>query len=224
MFNPSDYDLDREYRQRQMVRSSQARQVDEVQTPESTFTKPTLQVNPTSMLWILISVIFIFLFFVFSTQATQAQENTAFSAGTPSDTSGDVVYIYLRATILAIARDDFDSASEYLDEALHAVPDFAPAYVAKSYIALQEGDYTNALTHAETALAIYPHDAAIYFVLAEAYFALGNYSHAQAHYDTYLEMVNVNGHQPILITSLLGSDSLSVVSDHLTICLEESNA
>ena len=224
MFNPSDYDLDREYRQRKMAQSLRVQQVDELQMPNSKFTNPLVQANLISIFLIVVSVISIFLFFVFSAQATQAQENAAFSAGTPSDTNGDVVYIYLRASILAIARDDFDSASEYIDEALQAVPDFAPAYVAKSYIALQEGDFIIALTHAETALAIYPHDAAIYFVLAKSNFALGNFSDAQSQYDIYLEMVNLNGYQPILITSLLGSDSLSLVSEHLAICLEESNA
>lgn len=224
MFNPIDYDLNREYRQRQMAHSIQVKQADEVQAPKSKFANPLLQANLISMFWIVASVLSLIIYFIFSAKASLAQENTMFSAGTPSDGGGDVVYIYLRAAILAIADDEFETASEYLDEALYAIPEFAPAYVAHSYIALQRGNDASALDYAEMALAIYPDDAAIYFVLAEANFALGNYIDAHSHYDTYLEMVNANGHQPILITSLLGTDSLILVREHLAICLEESPA
>lgn len=213
--NPLDYDLDKEYRQRQMNRSDKVRQVDEVDTRPK-ITEQLMQANLMSAFLIIVSIIALLVFFF---TGTQAQE-TSLTAGGDGDTNS-VVYVYLYGTILAVQQGDLSSASEYMDEALTIVPNFVPAYITYSFVALAEGDAELALVNAEIALEINPQDGAIYFVLAEAHFALENYEEAQGYYETYLEMVDANGRQPILITSFLNADSLPIVTEHLDACITE---
>ncbi len=216
--NPLDYNLDKEYRQRQMARSDKVRQVDEVDTRPK-ITEQLMQANLMSAFLIIVSIIALLVFFFTGAKSTQAQETTL-AAGSDGDTSS-AVYAYLYSTILAVQQDDLSSASDYMNQALVIVPNFVPAYITHSYIALEEGDADLALLKAEIALEINPHDGAVYFVLAEAHFALANFEEAQGYYEIYLEMVDANGRQPILITSFLNADSLPIVTAHLDACIAE---
>lgn len=216
--NPLDYNLDKEYRQRQMIHSEKVRQINEVDTRPH-ITDQLMQANVISAFLIIVSIIALMIFFA-SAQPTKAQTATVFAPGSEGGTSS-AVYAYLYSTILAVQEDDLSAAGEYMNQALTIVPNFVPAFITHSFIALAEGDAELALVNAEIALEINPTDAAIYFVLAEAHFALKNYEEAQGYYETYLEMVHTNGRQPILITSFLNADSLPIVTEHLDACITE---
>lgn len=213
--NPLDYDLDKEYRQRQMIHSDNVRQIDALNYDRQDWT--FYRLKPIFMT--VMSIITIVVVFFACAKPIQAQEATSLTAGEDGDTNS-TVYAYLYSTILAIQEEDFTSASDYMDEALTIVPNFVPAYITHSYVALAEGDAELALENAEIALEINPNDGAVYFVLAEAHFALANYEEAQGYYEIYLEMVDANGRQPILITSFLNADSLRIVSARLA-CIAE---
>lgn len=211
--NPNSYNLNQEYRNRQMERASRVQKVNEVVGQEEGRPNPIFQANLISVFWIVISILALILFF--GVQPTQAQEQMTVDNGSDAAGEGMVVYLYLRATITAIEEGDFESAEEFLNHALDVDPDFAAAYVGLSYLNLAQGQPEAALANANIAYELNPDDAAVYFVLAEAYFAMSDYVNAQIHYETYIAMVETSGEQPLLITLLHGAGSMDIVTAHL---------
>ena len=217
-FTSMDYELDKEYRQRQMNRSEQTRRADQVDDRPG-ISEQLMSANIISAFLIIVSIITLVVFFTMGTGTTHAQ--TGFDSGVDGS-GGAEVHMYLAQSVASVREGDFEAANMLLEEALLVAPDFAAAYMTQSYIALQTENYDDALTLAETALDITPGDSAVYFLLAEAQFALEDYESAQANYETYRDMVYAQGYQPILITALLDDDSLPIVEEHLAACIEEN--
>lgn len=215
MFTSKDYDLNKEYAQRQMQKVAKRQLAQEImpKSASSDGLSNWLKRRSISIIFAIIAISFM----LYQADTAQAQHNL--DAGNSGSFNGGIAMDMI-LSVTALRDGETGSALLAVDRAIAKAPEVAAVHTLNSAVQLALGNHNEVLVAGRSALALDAEEFAAYYFMAQAAFLQEQYQLALEYYEAYLAGISVaEVHKSgDLIVFLTGNDAREYVVTMITEC------